>query len=197
MRLMRPGYYRVDIANMTEIILETARLILRTEKDGDQAVWAQHMNTPAVMDHLCGPKDPHKLEANFAKVAAAHARDGYGFMYMQHKESGVLIGNCGLKNVDNPLAPPPMQGQMEIGWSLRQDYWRQGYAFEAANAVLELAFGKFRAPRVFALTSDRNVASWRMMEKLNMQRRADLDFADPDYPPQDNPTIIYALESPL
>lgn len=31
------------------------------------------------------------------------------------------------------------------------------------------------------------------MEKLGMQRRSDLDFCDPAYPPQDNPTIIYSI----
>lgn len=182
---------------MVDIILETARLILRTEADGDQAVWVQHMNTPAVMDHLGGPHEPHKIEANFAKTAANQAQYGYSFMMIQHKDTGDLIGKCGLKNVDNILAPIEIHGQFEIGWSLREDYWRRGYAFEAARAVLDLAFTRFDAPRVFAFTAQRNIPSWRMMEKLGMTRRVDLDFADPDYPPRDNPTIVYGTERPL
>ena len=179
---------------MPEIIMETERLILRTQADGDQAVWVKHMNTPAVMDHLGGPRDPHKIEASFAKMAAHRAQYGYSFMLMQHKSTGELIGNCGLKHVDNILAPIEVHGQFEIGWSLREDYWRKGYAFEAACAVLDLAFTRFDAPRIFAFTAERNVPSWKMMEKLGMARRADLDFADPDYPPEDNPTIVYSIE---
>jgi RimJ/RimL family protein N-acetyltransferase len=87
-----------------------------------------------------------------------------------------------------------MHSQFEIGWTLRAEYWRQGYAFEAATASLNLAFNRFDALIVYALTSERNTASWRMMEKLAMQRCVNLDFADPDYPPEDNPTMIYAIE---
>jgi RimJ/RimL family protein N-acetyltransferase len=179
---------------MPEIIVETERLILRTEAPGDLAIWVQHMNTPAVMEYLGGPRDPHKIEASFAKEAATRAQHGFSFMMMQHKQSGDLIGKCGLKRVDNPLAPAIMHSQFEIGWTLRAEYWRQGYAFEAATASLNLAFNRFDALIVYALTSERNTASWRMMEKLAMQRRMDLDFADPDYPPEDNPTMIYAIE---
>ena len=35
--------------------------------------------------------------------------------------------------------------------------------------------------------------SLRLMEKLGMTRRADLDFVDPAYSAADNPTIQYAL----
>jgi RimJ/RimL family protein N-acetyltransferase len=179
---------------MPEIIMETARLILRSEAPGDIDVWAEHMNTPAVMEYLGGPRDRHKIEASFAKMAASRATLGFGFNLMQHKETGALIGNCGLKLVDNPLAPAEMQSQFEIGWSLRADYWRKGYALEAATACLDLAFNRFDAGMVYAMTSERNVASWRMMEKLGMHRRADLDFPDPDYPPKDNPTMVYSIE---
>ena len=41
---------------------------------------------------------------------------------------------------------------MEIGWRLREDAWGQGYAKEAAIASLDLAFGRFAAPHVVALT---------------------------------------------
>ncbi len=181
---------------MPEIIIETERMILRTEASGDQADWAQHMNTPAVMDHLGGPRELHKIEASFAATAANRARHGFSFMMMQHKASGDLIGNCGIRRVDNPLAPAIMQDGFEIGWSLREDYWRQGFAYEAAKATLDLAFTRFDAKIIWAMTSERNEPSWRMMEKLGMQRRAELDFADPDYAPRDNPTKIYALEKP-
>ncbi len=174
--------------------METARLILRTEAPGDQAIWAEHMNTSAVMEYLGGPREQHKIEASFAKMAAMRATHGFGFNLMQHKVTGELIGNCGLKLVDNPLAPAVMQDQFEIGWSLRAEYWRQGYALEAAIATLDLAFNRFNAPIVYAMTSERNVASWQMMEKLGMQRRADLDFPDPDYPPADNPTMTYSIQ---
>jgi RimJ/RimL family protein N-acetyltransferase len=181
---------------MPEIIIETQRLILRTEAAGDQAIWAQHMNTPAVMDHLGGPRELQMIEANFAKIEAHYAQHGFCYMMMQHKASGTLIGNCGVALIQNDYAPKAIFGQVEIGWTLREDYWRRGYAFEAASAVLDYAFARLDAPRIFAFTADRNIASWRMMEKLGMERWRDLDFADPDYPERDNPTIVYVMERP-
>jgi len=46
---------------------------------------------------------------------------------------------------------------------------------------------------VVALTSEANIASWRLMERIGMRRRKDLDFDDPRFPPEDNPTILYSL----
>lgn len=177
---------------MPEICIETARMILRTEAPGDLEIWAQHMNTEQVTDHLGGPRPLLKIEANFARNAACQAQHGFSFWIMQHKINGDVIGNCGLKRVDNEHAS--MQGELEIGWSLRADYWRQGYAFEAAAACLDYAFRQLDASRIFAMTADRNEPSWRMMDKLGMQRREELDFIDPEYPAKDNPTIIYSIE---
>jgi RimJ/RimL family protein N-acetyltransferase len=176
---------------MANIIIETQRLILRTEAEGDIAAWAKHMNTPAVTEHLGGPRELFQIEASFAKTAAYQSQYGFGFMMIQHKQSGELIGNCGLKLVDNDYAPLPLLDQFEIGWSIRQDYWRCGYAYEAALATFELAFERHGATRIFAFTSDRNEPSQRLMEKLGMVRRADLDFDDPDYAARDNPTIVF------
>ena len=180
---------------MPEIILETERMILRTEADGDLESYLKHLNTAQVQEHLGGVKEPHEVEAKLAKTAAHFARHGFGFMAMQHKENGALLGYCGLKTVDNPHAP--MVGDFETGWVLRADYWRQGYAYEAVVAVLEMGFSRFDAPHIVALTSQSNVASWRLMEKIGMVRRQDLDFEDPDFPPEDNPTIIYRIERTL
>jgi len=110
---------------------------------------------------------------------------------MIEKATGDLVGHAGLKRVDHPAAPN--QGDFETGWLVREDRWRMGYASEAVRAVIDWAFARHGAPHIVALTSERNVPSWRLMEKLGMQRRSDLDFDDPAYAPEDNPTIQYSL----
>ncbi len=176
---------------MADIVIETARLVLRKPGEGDAVLQDRHLNTPGVMAHLGGPKELHEIEAKHARALALFAREGFGFMMAIEKGSGELVGHCGLKRVDNPLAPN--RGDMETGWLIREDRWRRGYASEAVRAVLDHAFARFDPPHIVALTSERNEASRRLMEKLGMERRTDLDFSDPDYPPQDNPTIQYAL----
>ena len=178
---------------MADIIAETERLILRTIQDGDAELQDRLLNTPAVMARLGGVKELHEIEAKHAKARASYAQEGFSFLMMMEKASAELVGHCGIKRVDNPLARN--QGDHEIGWLVREDRWRRGYAEEAMRAVLDWAFGRVGAPHVVALTSDLNVASWKLMEKLRMRRREDLDFDDPAYPPEDRTTILYSLDA--
>lgn len=105
----------------------------------------------------------------------------------------VGIGRCGLFSVRSDAAPDELRGQTEIGWTFAQDSWGQGYATEAAQAVLGLAFDSLGCPVVYSQTSDSNAASSRMMARLGLGLCASLSYLDPDYPPADNPTIVYRL----
>lgn len=178
---------------MAEIIAETDRLILRTEAAGDLDRWMEVMNTPAVMKHLGGVCERFEVEARFAKKAAGIARFGYGFWHVQIKTEGLLIGQCGIGPIEVKAAGAILNGGTQIGWSIAESHWRQGYASEAANAAIDLAFNRFGKEHLYAQTSNANRASWAMMEKLGMTRTPNLDYHDPEYPPEENPTIIYQL----
>ncbi|WP_370190325.1 GNAT family N-acetyltransferase [Qipengyuania sp.] len=176
---------------MADIVAETDRLVLRTIEDSDVELQDRLLNTPTVMARLGGVKERHEIEAKHAKSRALYAREGFSFLFMIEKASGEMVGHCGIKRVDNPLAPNV--GDHEVGWLVRKDRWRRGYAEEAMRAVLDWAFTRVGAPHVVALTSEANTGSWKLMEKLGMVRREDLDFSDPAFPPEDNPTIQYSL----
>ncbi len=176
---------------MHEPVLETARLVLRVPAEGDVEAQFRLLNTQAVMARLGGVKTLEQIALRQAQARDSFSREGFGFMMLVEKASGELVGHCGLKRVNNPLAPNV--GDYEVGWLVREDRWRRGYAEEAIRPVLDWAFGPIGAPHVVALTSETNRASWGLMEKLGMERRPELDFADPDYPPEDNPTIQYRL----
>jgi len=177
---------------MADIVAETERLVLRRECPGDFAVWLERMNTPQVMEKVGGVQAPEKVAENFARMAD----DGEGelpFVCLALKAGGTLIGKCGLASIDTEAAPDALRGQVQIGWTLRADYWGYGYATEAARAMLAMAFEEYGLARVYAQTSERNRGSWRVMERLAMSRLADLDYDDPDYPPEDNPTMVWGL----
>jgi len=176
---------------MADLVLETDRLVLRRVDESDAELQHDLLNTSAVMVHLGGVKELHEIEAKHAKSMASFAREGFGFMMMIEKATGEMVGHAGLKRVDNPCAPN--QGDMEIGWLIREDRWRRGYAMEAAVAIRDLAFLSHDAPLLVAQTSEANTGSWRIMEKLGMRRRKDLDFDDPSFSPQDNPTIQHSI----
>lgn len=176
---------------MADIIAETERLILRTIDESDALEQDRVLNTPAVMARLGGVKELHEIEAKHARSRSLYATEGFSFLFMIEKATGEMVGHCGIKRVDNPLARN--LGDHEVGWLVREDRWRRGYAEEAMRAVLDWAFGRVDAPHVVALTSDLNVPSWKLMEKLGMVRRKDLDFDDPAYPPEDRTTILYSI----
>lgn len=176
---------------MADIVIETERLVLRKIDEHDAKLQMRYLNTPTVMKHLGGVKELHEIEAKHAKSMAWFAQRGFGFMMMIEKATGELVGHAGLKLVDNPLAPN--QGDYEMGWVVREDRWRHGYANEAMRAVIDWAFTSIGAPHIVALTSNANEPSWRFMERLGMERRRDLDFDDPAFSPEDNPTIQYSL----
>ena len=176
-----------------EIVAETERLVLRREIEGDLDVWLEHMNTPAVMDKVGGVQSADKVAESFAKMAAA---DGaLSFALVALKSDGTLIGKCGLARIEERVATAALQGQVQIGWTLRTDCWGRGYAREAADAMLAVAFDRLGLATVFGQTSESNEPSWRLMQRLGMRRCAALDYFDADYPPRDNPTMIWRLDA--
>lgn len=62
--------------------------------------------------------------------------------------------------------------QGEVGWIFDPEYQGQGYATEAAAALLDLGFGPGDLHRVSARCDVRNDSSWRLMERLGMRREA-------------------------
>src|SRR5688500_8338789 len=181
---------------MADIVAETERLVLRRELPGDLEVWLEHMNTPEVTEKVGGVQPAEKVAESFAKMAAdADAEGALSFYFLARKSDGALLGKAGLSRIETAVAPDELRGAVQVGWTLRADCWGQGYAREAAQAALLLAFDRLGLPRVYAQTSERNSASWGLMERLGMERRADLDYPDADYPPEDNPTMVYRLEA--
>lgn len=173
---------------MGEAILVTPRLILRQIREDDLDPHMALLNTPAVMRWLGGVQPREVIAAKHQAARYSFATHGFGFMIMEERASGEVVGHCGLRHVAHPLAPNPTDH--EVGWLVREDRWRLGYAHEAMRAVIDWGFGVIGAPHIVALTCSPNVGSWRLMEKLGMTRRADLDFRDPADP---EPIIQYAI----
>jgi RimJ/RimL family protein N-acetyltransferase len=99
--------------------------------------------------------------------------DGLGFLSVMRREDGAVLGFCGLKRGD---PPNPIAGQVEAGWMLARYYWGRGYALEAMRAVLDWGWANLDVPHIVAITSQRNVASRAMMERLGMAYVAGGDF---------------------
>jgi RimJ/RimL family protein N-acetyltransferase len=178
---------------LTYHALDAARLRLREWGEGDADQFYAVMNHEPVMRWLGGVQTPEQWREAYGRIAG-FARDfGHTFWIVERKADGEMLGFCGLKRVNAPGASCP--GEHEIGWRLRESAWGQGIAKEAAIASLDLAFGRFAAPHVVALTVTGNRGSWGLMERLGMIRRPDLDYVDPRFGPELNPTIVYRMDA--
>lgn len=82
----------------------------------------------------------------------------------ERKEDGKVIGLMGMIRRDHR--------QGEIGWGLGVEYRGQGYATEAARALMDYGFHSLGLYRIHADTNSDNLASWRIMERIGMRREA-------------------------
>jgi RimJ/RimL family protein N-acetyltransferase len=181
---------------VAEIVAETERLRLRTWDFEDRAEYARHCNTPAVARHVGGIQSQEGLDAAFERLEGYQRETGHTFWVVERKADGAFLGFCGLKVAK--VSGTPVDGEVEIGWRLREDVWGQGYAKEAAQAALQWAWANIDCARIVSFTIPANVASWGLMERLGMTRRADLDFSHPDFA-ADHPLsghITYVVERP-
>jgi RimJ/RimL family protein N-acetyltransferase len=81
------------------------------------------------------------------------------------KEENVLIGHIVFHKWFG-------EGTYEIGWVFNPKYHNNGFASEAAWAILEYSFKKMNIHRIIATCQPQNIASYRVMEKIGMRREA-------------------------
>lgn len=96
----------------------------------------------------------HRLKTEIDK------QNKFGIQYWPIFEiqSDEFIGCCGLR--------PKAEGVCEMGVHLRPEFWGRGYAFEAANAVIEYAFNVLGVDALFAGHNPNNIASKKLINKL-------------------------------
>lgn len=177
-------------------MIESERLIVRPWRKEDRSVYLATCNSEAVTAHLGGPASVEDIDSALERIGASQEENGFCFWAVERKSDGAFLGYCGLKVAND--GGSPIDGEIEIGWRLREDAQGQGYATEAAAACLLWAWQNLDVPRVVAITVPANRRSWRVMERLGMTRRADLDFAHPKFP-ADHPLsrhITYVMERP-
>ena len=90
---------------------------------------------------------------------------GFGLWAVILKESGQLIGQCGLT-----IQPWKEREVLEIGYLFRREFWHRGYAAEAARACREYAFQVLGAEEVCSIIRDTNTASQNVAIRNGMAK---------------------------
>ncbi|MGB3639982.1 MAG: GNAT family protein [Rivularia sp. (in: cyanobacteria)] len=84
-----------------------------------------------------------------------------------HKSENTLIGKAGIKVIPDETGSPT--GSTELGYSIVPSYQRQGYASEAAKALIDWGFSQPDIQTITAGCNSDNIASKRVLEKVGMQ----------------------------
>jgi len=145
------------------LILQTPRLLLREFNPQDAAALEPVLGDPVAMEWYPEPLDRRGVESWIRRNLDRYQRNGHGLWAMLLKDSGELIGDCGctIQDVEG-------KNEMEVGYHVRRDLWRRGYATEAARACMDYAFSTLGAKRVISMIRPENVPSRRVAEKNGM-----------------------------
>ncbi len=164
---------------MAEVRIETTRLVLRDWRADDVDDFLAVCSDPQVMEFLGPVMDRDGVARMIEDLQGRAARDGHTLWAMERKDEGRVIGFTGVfrSNV------PAIEGELEIGWRVASDCWRQGYAHEAAAATLEWIWAHRPGEPAVAITAVTNTRSRALMEKLGMSYQPGRDFDHPRVPP--------------
>jgi RimJ/RimL family protein N-acetyltransferase len=174
-------------------MIETERLILRGWHDDDIAPFHAMGQDAEVMRYLGPLLTVDDARGVHDRMVGCQTEHGYCFWVVERKVDAAFLGFCGVQPGYGFLA-----GETEIGWRLRRDAWGQGFAREAAEASLAWGWADLDVPRITAITTPDNRASWGLMERLGMKRYPDEDFDHPNVP-DDSPLkrhILYRIARP-
>lgn len=146
---------------MTEILIETQRLLLRGFVASDEFLLVPLLMDADFMSHApAGAFDKVTAKSRFEKIRADLANTGIGKLAVVLKSSRTLIGYCGIE-------PCVLDGRQEIelGYRLLKSARGLGYATEAAQALLDY-YKKIGVDNIVAFTEPQNAASINVLKKL-------------------------------
>lgn len=117
------------------MIIETERLFLREMKENDFDALYEVLAVSDIMRHYPYTFDESRVRNWIQRNIERYRIFGFGLWAVCLKETGEMIGDCGLtmQLIDGEIKP-------EIGYHIRADKQRNGYAKEAAIAVRDWTF---------------------------------------------------------
>lgn len=145
-----------------EIELQTPRLELVPFTHADSGFILSILNSPGWLRYI-GDRNVHTTEAAIAYLdngpLKSYRDHGFGLMRVDLKATGLPIGMCGL------LRRPELDGP-DIGFAFLPEYHRQGYALEAARAVIAFSRDRLQLPQLLAIVQADNAASIGLLQHL-------------------------------
>lgn len=146
-------------------VLSTARLVLRALRPNDLDDLYAYASDPEIdrftpWTHYTSLAE---ARADLDNFLADYERDGFGSWGIEHQADQRLIGII-------EFSPPhPRSRKTALGYTIARAYWGQGYATEAAQALITFELDKLHLVRIEAVCLPDNLASIRVLRKIGMQ----------------------------
>ena len=151
--------------------VETARLRLRMFRPDDLDAMSEITRDPEVMRYIGHgrPLTREETRANLENIVARFRQRGFGRWALELKETGAVVGYCGLSAGNAEVG-------VELAYMLGRGAWGRGLALEAGRASLRYAFERLGVGAVAGLTMQDNRRSRRVLERLGMTLLGDAHF---------------------
>ena len=139
--------------------LETSRLLLRPMTLEDEFALAAVLGDAETMRWYPRPFSREEVREWIERQISRYS-SGTGLLGLVEKQSGRLIGDCGVvwQDVEDRM-------ELEAGYHVNREFWNQGLATESARAVIDSAFSDLGVNLVVSMIRPENIASRRVAEK--------------------------------
>ena len=145
-------------------ILETERLILREMGDSDFEALKKVISDPINMKYYDKPYDDYGVQRWIDWCKDSYLKHNFGLWAVVLKETGEMIGDCGISIQIIDDEPKP-----EVGYHLRRDYHRKGIGKEMTQAVRDYFFTHFDYDEVYSYMNKNNIPSMKTAEANGMK----------------------------
>lgn len=137
------------------------------------------------------PKTLERTESDALalRIAENIEKRGYGLWALEILATQTFAGFVGLSDT---LLKASFRPAVEVGWRLRRQFWRQGFAREGARLALRFGFENLGLAEIVSFTAQSNLPSRALMRALGMRHDSIDDFRHPAVP-ADSPLSLHVL----
>ena len=152
--------------------VQTERLRIRPLNEEDAPFILELLNEPSFIRNI-GDRGVRTIAEARLYIAngpmASYSGNGFGLFLVQLTNNGAAIGICGFLKRDT-------LEHADLGFAFLPRYWSQGYAREAATAVMEYGWSVLGFTSIAAITAPDNISSIRLLEKLGFRYQATIEL---------------------
>jgi [ribosomal protein S5]-alanine N-acetyltransferase len=162
--------------------INTARLTGSPLCAEDVAELRAMHDDPQAMKFVGGLRNEEETKRWLHRNLEHWSLHGFGIWMFRNSANGELVGRCGIRRAEVDGC-----AEVELGYSLVQQYWGKGFATEMVKPILGIGFEGIGQQSVVALIDAANTKSRNVAERAGFYFQKETLW-------QDSPVMLYRLE---